>query len=354
MVSPSRKEKEDINILAQTQGVQAMVPTRVNIQQHVIEQASFPRSHNPVSSDNQVPTGLPAFDKEKLLAMQARVLQERLQSKTLTSGDKAEFPTRPVKRQVAEAWNNEKRKRNYEAPKPQTEEQHEISKTSEKCQCCEHYGRRCLQEDSLMIAEARQHYHSDINRKLSMHVPNLEGVTQAEDRNPTINLEDWTITFKEYQPKRSKQPKKQISKASQEKLELPQPLADSRTQSSFNKPPPKTIQPPHDNSIKKNHDVQRVMVEQKNSPDGCLAISCEQGNISQQCCNRSKLGHHTRRCPAKRDVDNTQWSCYNCGKGGHYAHSCPTKHKKTRSHDLGLYCLKCGEDGHLASWCEKK
>ena len=70
-----------------------------------------------------------------------------------------------------------------------------------------------------VTAEARQRYHSDINRKLSMHIPNLEGVTQAEDRNPTINLEDWTITFKEYQPKRSKQPKKQISKASQEKLE---------------------------------------------------------------------------------------------------------------------------------------
>ena len=79
MVSPSRKEKEDLNIPAQTQGVQAMVPTRVNIQQHVTEQASFPRSHNPVSSDNQVPTGLPPFDKEKLLAMQARVLQGRLQ-----------------------------------------------------------------------------------------------------------------------------------------------------------------------------------------------------------------------------------------------------------------------------------
>jgi len=145
MVSPSRKEKEDLNIPAQTQGVQAMVPTRVNIQQHVTEQASFPRSHNPVSSDNQVPTGLPPFDKEKLLAMQARVLQGRLQSKTPTSGNmemtKAEVPTGPVKRQVAEAWNNEKRKRNYEAPKPPIEEQHEISKTSEKCQCCEYYGR---------------------------------------------------------------------------------------------------------------------------------------------------------------------------------------------------------------------
>ena len=122
MVSPSRKENEDFNIPAQTQRVQTMVPTRVNIQQHVTEQASFPRSHNPVSSDNQVPTSLPPFDKEKLLAMQARVLQGRLQSKTPTSGDMAEFPTGPVKRQVAKAWNNEKRKRNYEAPKPQIED----------------------------------------------------------------------------------------------------------------------------------------------------------------------------------------------------------------------------------------
>src|SRR6185312_7764525 len=203
MVSPSRKEKEDLNIPAQTQGVQAMVPTRVNIQQHVTEQASFPRSHNPVSSDNQVPTGLPAFDKEKLLSMQAHVLQGKLQSKTSSSDNmgmtKAKVPTGPVKRQVAEAWNNEKRKRNYEASKPQIEETHEISKTSEKCQCCEHYGRRCLQEDSLMTAEARQRYHSDINRKLSMHIPNLEGVTQAVDRNPTINLEDWSTSSKDLQ-----------------------------------------------------------------------------------------------------------------------------------------------------------
>ena len=50
------------------------------------------------------------------------------------------------------------------------------------------------QEDSLMTAEARQRYPSEINRKLSMHVPNLEGVTQAEDSNQTINLED-VVTF---------------------------------------------------------------------------------------------------------------------------------------------------------------
>src|SRR6185312_15720308 len=299
MVSPSRKEKEDLNIPAQTQGVQAMVPTRVNIQQHVTEQASFPRSHNPVSSDNQVPTGLPPFDKEKLLAMQARVLQGRLQpniaSPHIMELTKAKIPTGPVKRQVAEAWNNEKRKRNYEPPKPQIEEQHEISKTSEKCQCCEHYGRRCLQEDSLMTAEARQCYHSDINGKLSMHVPNLEVVTQAEDRNPTINLEDWTITFKEYQSKRSKQSKKQIGKASQEKVELPQPLADRSVQPSSNQLQPEVVQPSYDNSIKKNSDTQaippRVEMEQKESRDGRV----------------------------KRVV------CFKCGEKGHYANRCSTK-----------------------------
>ena len=58
----------------------------------------------------------------------------------------------------------------------------------------------------------------------------LEGVAQ----NPTINLEDWTITYKEFQPKRSKQPKKQIKEASQEKMELPQPLAGKSTQPSSN------------------------------------------------------------------------------------------------------------------------
>ena len=103
---------------------------------------------------------------------------------------KAEVLTGPVKRQVAEAWNNEKRKRNYEAQKPLIEERHEDNKTPGTCQCCEHYGRLCLPEDSLMTAEARQHYHSDINRKLSTQDLVLERVAQDEDRTQTINLED--------------------------------------------------------------------------------------------------------------------------------------------------------------------
>ena len=146
-----------------------------------------------------------------------------------------------------------------------------------------------------MTAEARQHYHLDINKQLSMQDPNLEGVAQAEDSNQTINLEDWTITFKEYQPKRSKQSKKQISKASQEKLELPQPLADSSAQLSSNQPQPKVIQPPCNHSIKEDPDVQvippRVVEEQKSSRDGRI----------------------------KRVM------CYKCGEKGHYANRCSTK-----------------------------
>jgi hypothetical protein len=132
--------------------------------------------------------------------MQARVLQERLQSKTSSSDNmemtRAEVPTGPVKRKVAEAWNNEKRKRNYEAPKPLREEQHEISKTLGICQCCEHYGRLCLQEDCLMNVKARQRYHSDIKRKLSTQDLVLEGVAQDEDNTQAINLKDWSISFK--------------------------------------------------------------------------------------------------------------------------------------------------------------
>ena len=152
-----------------------MVPSMVDTQEHVTEQALFSKNHNHITSDNhQISTTLPPMDEEKLITMQTQVLQRRMQSNTVSPHrmvlTKVEIPTGPVKRQVAEAQ------------KPVIEEQHEISKTPGTCQYCEHYGRLCLQEDSLMTAEARQRYHSDINGKLSMHVPNLEGVTQAEGR----------------------------------------------------------------------------------------------------------------------------------------------------------------------------
>jgi hypothetical protein len=143
--------------------------------------------------------------------------------------------------------------------------------------------------------EARQRYQSDIKRKLPTQYPVLEGAAQDEDSTRIINLEDWSISFKEFQPKRSKQPKKQISKASQEKVELPLPLADRSVQSSSNQLQPEVVQPPCDNSIMKNPDAQaippRVEMEQKESRDGR-----DNGVV-----------------------------CFRCGEKGHYANKCSTK-----------------------------
>ena len=339
MASPNRNREDrankgDLNILAQTQGLQGMVPTMVDTQEHVTEQALFPENRNHITSDNhQISTTLPPMDEEKLITMQAQVLQRRMQSNTVSPHrmvlTKAEIPTGPVKRQVAEAQ------------KPVIEEQHEISKTPGTCQCCEHYGRLCLQEDSLMTAEARQRYHSEINRKLSAQDLVLEEVVQGRDSNQTINLNDWTISLKEFQPKRSKQSKKQISKASQEKVELPQPLADRSVQPSSNQLQPEVVQPPYDNSIEKNPDAQaipqRVEMEQKESRDG---------RVKRVVCFKcGEKGHYASRCSTKRGSQDeyAKRMCSVGSKEGHYANRCPTKHKKTRSRDLGLYCLKCGE-----------
>jgi len=47
-----------------------------------------------------------------------------------------------------------------------------------------------------MSVEARQRYHTDIKRKLPIQDPILEEVAQDEDSTQTINLEDWSISFK--------------------------------------------------------------------------------------------------------------------------------------------------------------
>ena len=102
--------------------------------------------------------------------MQAQVLQRRMQSNTVSPHrmvlTKAEIPTGPLKRQVAEVWNHQSNKRSRKTPELEMERQYKDSKSPETCQCCEHYGRLCLQEDSLMIAEARQRYHSRDQHKV--------------------------------------------------------------------------------------------------------------------------------------------------------------------------------------------
>jgi hypothetical protein len=70
-----------------------------------------------------------------------------------------------------------------------------------------------------MKDEAKQCYHLDINKKRKLCTQNLvlEEVAQAVDSNQIINLEDWSITFKAFQPGRIKQLKEHASEESQDK-----------------------------------------------------------------------------------------------------------------------------------------
>ena len=64
-----------------------------------------------------------------------------------------------------------------------------------------------------MTAEARQRYPSEINRKLSAQDPVLEEVAQDEDNIQTINLEDWSISFKKkISLKEASSPRKKLVK----------------------------------------------------------------------------------------------------------------------------------------------
>jgi hypothetical protein len=133
---------------------------------------------------------------------------------------KAGVPSGPIKKQVVEAWNHQNNKRSNGAPELRMNEQHEHMKTIGICQCCEHYGRSCIQKQArLMRDEARQCYDLDINkkRKLCTHNPVQKEVAQAVDCNQIINLKDWSITFKAFQPDRIKQLKDHASEESQDK-----------------------------------------------------------------------------------------------------------------------------------------
>jgi hypothetical protein len=52
------------------------------------------------------------------------------------------IPIGPVKRQVAEAWKNQ-RKKKHEALKLTMEKQNEINKAPDMCPCGEHHGLSC-------------------------------------------------------------------------------------------------------------------------------------------------------------------------------------------------------------------
>jgi hypothetical protein len=165
-------------MVTQTQTLQAMTQTMVNIHQYITEQASNPKNSNLVLADNCQNSSVPlSLDKEKPSVMQAQVLQGQKEINTSsphnTEITKAGVPAGPVKKQVVEAWNHQNNKRSHGAPELRMNEQHEHMKTTGTCQCCEHYGRSCLQKEaSLMTDEARQCYHLNINKKRKLCTQN--------------------------------------------------------------------------------------------------------------------------------------------------------------------------------------
>jgi hypothetical protein len=155
-------------VAAQTLFLQAMAQTMVKIHQSITKQASLPKAHNTVTNDNYQNMTPPPFDKEKLPVMPTQVLQGRMQPSTTYFRNemaKDRVPIGPVKRQVAEVWNNQRKKKRHGALKLTTEKQHEVNKAPDMCPCGEHHGLSCPQKEaSFMTVEDRQHNLIDINK----------------------------------------------------------------------------------------------------------------------------------------------------------------------------------------------
>jgi septal ring factor EnvC (AmiA/AmiB activator) len=133
-------------ITAQTQFLQAMAQTMVKIHQSITEQVSLLEDHNTVTNDNHQNMTPPPFEKEKLSAMQTQALQVRMQPSTTYFRNemaKERVHIGPVKRQVAEVWNKQRKKKRHGALKQTMEKQHEVNKAPDMCPCGEHHGLSC-------------------------------------------------------------------------------------------------------------------------------------------------------------------------------------------------------------------
>jgi hypothetical protein len=136
-----------------------MAQTMVKIHQSITEQASLPKDHNTVTNDNHQNMTPPPFEKEEQSAMQTQDLQGRMQPSTTYFRNemaKDRIPIGPVKRQVVEAWNNQRKKKKHEALKLTMEKQHEVNKAPDMCSCGEYHGLSCPpKEASLRTTEVR-------------------------------------------------------------------------------------------------------------------------------------------------------------------------------------------------------
>jgi hypothetical protein len=126
---------------------------------------------------------------------------------------KDRVPVGPVKRQDAEVWKNQRKKKKHEALKLTMEKQHEVDKAPDRCPDVKHDALPCPQKEAgLLTAEARQHNPIDINKQRMLSTkknPTQEEGSQAEGHTQTLNLDDCIITCKEYKLGRRKRSNKQ-------------------------------------------------------------------------------------------------------------------------------------------------
>jgi hypothetical protein len=89
--------------------------------------------------------------------------------------------------------------------------------------------------------------------------------SQAEGHTQTLNIDNWSITCREYKPGRSKRSNKQNRKTRREK-KLSHLGADDGTEPGSDKPQPKIVWPIYVTSLEKNPDAQvdlpKTMTEQ--------------------------------------------------------------------------------------------
>ena len=177
---------------------------------------------NIIEQEDQAMSPLIAFDKEKLLAMQ-QVLEGKTQhgsSQQCLPQGQTTVPKEPVKRQVAEAW---KKMKTNEGVHSKT------LGSQDPCQCCKHYGFPYFQDKSNkrevkvnpsceanmdkkrkevsteQVLGSNQHLDLShlalIPSQMNLNYKELEGSHE-------VCIDGWTITYKEFQPRKTKQARK--------------------------------------------------------------------------------------------------------------------------------------------------
>lgn len=172
------------------------------------------------------------FDK-KPLAMQNQLLEEMAQhgnSQRCLSQGQANISKGSEKIQVAEAWKNMKSNKDVDS---------KAFGEQEQCHCCKHYGFPCLRNESnkgKVKVDPNFEINMDKKRKAISLEPLVESNEQASSTtlshaalipcqtNPNpeeleappakttpheVVIDGWTITYKEYQPRKAKQARKQ-------------------------------------------------------------------------------------------------------------------------------------------------